>query len=74
MESLLVYSSKKYFEGGLQNALTALNLASRIKVTFVSDALTTETAPFARGYKAVAIFVNDDAKSDVLELLAAGGT
>src|SRR5262249_19711854 len=44
------------------------------ELTFLEPRLTRATAPLAREFPAVCVFVNDAADRPVLELLAAGGT
>ncbi|MBM3459584.1 MAG: 2-hydroxyacid dehydrogenase, partial [Armatimonadetes bacterium] len=55
-------------------SLEAANEQHRHELVFLEPRLTEETAPLARGFPAVCVFVNDCADARVLELLAAGGT
>lgn len=61
---VLIYSAKEYEIPFLDNANK-----SGHKVTYTEDALDTDTAIQAMGYKAVSIFSGDDASSIVLEKL-----
>ncbi|MCK0146668.1 2-hydroxyacid dehydrogenase [Arenibacter sp. F26102] len=61
---LLVYSAKEFEVPFLSNANKNAH-----KVTYTKDALDTETAIQAVGYKAISIFSGDDASSVVLEKL-----
>ncbi|MEQ9580692.1 MAG: 2-hydroxyacid dehydrogenase, partial [Arenibacter sp.] len=62
---LLVYSAKDFEIPFLNNANNKIH-----KVTYTTDALNSETAIQAVGYKAVSIFSGDDASSLVLEKLS----
>ncbi len=61
---LLVYSTKKFELPFLEKAN-----GNRHKVTYIADALDSETAIQAVGYKVISIFSGDDASSIVLEKL-----
>ncbi|ADV50298.1 2-hydroxyacid dehydrogenase [Cellulophaga sp. E16_2] len=61
---ILFYSSKDFEIPFLEKANT-----QNQKITFIKDALTSETALKAAGYKAISIFSGDDASSLVLEKL-----
>ncbi|TLP79811.1 2-hydroxyacid dehydrogenase [Maribacter sp. ACAM166] len=61
---LLVYSAKDFEIPFLKDANV-----NNSKVTYIKDALDTETAIKAVGYKAISIFSGDDASSIVLEKL-----
>lgn len=61
---LLVYSAKSFEIPNLNNANN-----ERHKITYTKDALDSETAIQALGFKAISIFSGDDAKTVVLEKL-----
>lgn len=44
-----------------------------VDIKYLSSRLTVESAPLAKGYDAVCIFVNDEAPREVIEILADGG-
>jgi D-lactate dehydrogenase len=65
----LIYDAKRYDKHDLE----AANIGAHT-LTYVEAQLNLHTAPFAKGYEAISIFVNDHASADVLAVLAAGGT
>lgn len=44
-----------------------------VDIKYLSSRLTVESAPLAKGFDAVCIFVNDEAPREVIEILAEGG-
>ena len=68
---VLIYDAKKYDRETLQAANEANEV--RHELVFVESLLNAQTAPLADGFRAVSIFVNDDASAPVLERLARGG-
>ncbi len=67
---LAIYSSKDFGMESLERA----NACYGHQLTFLEPRLTHETASLAVGYPAVSIFVNDQADTQVLEVLHSGGT
>jgi D-lactate dehydrogenase len=65
-----VFSTKPYDE----RFLNAANAASRHRLVFYENRLTSPVASLAEGCPAVCAFVNDALDAPVLELLARGGT
>lgn len=67
----IIFDAKKYD----YETLRAANQASgaRHELVFVESQLNEQTATLADGFRAVSIFVNDDASAPVLERLARGG-
>ncbi|MFN4293644.1 MAG: 2-hydroxyacid dehydrogenase [Thermoflexales bacterium] len=67
----IIFDAKKYDH----ETLRAANQASgaRHELVFVESQLNEQTAALADGFRAVSIFVNDDASAAVLERLARGG-
>ena len=66
---VLIFDTKRYD----RDTLTAAN-NGRHQLHFTEVMLNAETAPLARGYAAVSIFVNDHADAKALEIMAEGGT
>ncbi len=66
---VLVYDAHSYDREFLEVAN-----AGRHQLEFTTAQLDVRTAQLARGYRAVSLFVNDDASAAALEVLAAGGT
>ncbi|MCS6846647.1 MAG: 2-hydroxyacid dehydrogenase, partial [Anaerolineae bacterium] len=68
---VLIFDAKKYD----RETLHAANQASgaRHELVFVESQLNEQTAALADGFRAVSIFVNDDASAPVLERMARGG-
>lgn len=65
----LIFDTKRYD----RDTLTAAN-NGRHQLHFTEVMLNAETAPLAKGYAAVSIFVNDHADAKALEIMAEGGT
>ncbi|MFC1465827.1 MAG: 2-hydroxyacid dehydrogenase [Candidatus Brachytrichaceae bacterium NZ_4S206] len=68
---VLIFDAKKYDRETLQAANQASGV--RHELVFVESQLNAQTAALADGFRAVSIFVNDDASAPVLERLARGG-
>ncbi len=67
----IIFDAKKYDHETLQAANQASG--ARHELIFVESQLNEQTAALADGFRAVSIFVNDDASAPVLERLARGG-
>jgi D-lactate dehydrogenase len=65
---VMVYNTHKFEK----DIITTENAGTH-HLQMVEVPLNINTAPLARGYKAVSIFVNDDASAEVLDLLHNGG-
>ncbi|MCS7056599.1 MAG: 2-hydroxyacid dehydrogenase [Thermoflexales bacterium] len=68
---VLVFDTKKYDRETLQAANRAHGAAHEL--VFIESNLNEQTAALADGFRAVSIFVNDDASAPVVERLARGG-
>ncbi|BCX04042.1 MAG: lactate dehydrogenase [Candidatus Roseilinea sp.] len=68
---VLVFDTKKYDRETLQAANQAGG--AHHELVFVESPLNAQTAALADGFRAVSIFVNDDASAPVVERLARGG-
>ncbi len=64
----IVYSTHKFERDYLEKAFE-----EKYVVNYITSSLSIETAPLAKGYDAVSIFVNDDASSQVLQILGEAG-
>ncbi|MFN4292459.1 MAG: 2-hydroxyacid dehydrogenase [Permianibacter sp.] len=67
---VLIFSSQPFEQAFLDNAAGRFGHRCQHQVLALSAA----TAPLARGYPAVSVFVNDDASAPVLQQLVDGGT
>ncbi len=67
----IIFDAKKYDHETLQTANQASG--ARHELIFVESQLNEQTAALADGFRAISIFVNDDASAPVLERLARGG-
>ncbi|MDE1169022.1 MAG: 2-hydroxyacid dehydrogenase [Pseudomonas sp.] len=65
----IVFSSQHYD----QDSFTSANTQG-VELHFQPARLTLDTAPLAKGHEVVCAFINDDLGTQVLEVLAAGGT
>ncbi|PJF48234.1 MAG: 2-hydroxyacid dehydrogenase [Chloroflexi bacterium] len=67
----IIFDAKKYDRETLQAANQASGAPHEL--IFVESQLNAQTAALADGFRAISIFVNDDASAPVLERLARGG-
>lgn len=67
---IAVFSSKRYVQDFFDHA----NQQFAHRLAYLEPRLTSETAPLARGFAGVCVFVNDRVDAEVARILHAGGT